>query len=400
MDAAVLDIVPAASRAKLDRDRLRDIILLRIAIAGKALTRDGIAKEFAPIGAHLVAADEWQAILERDLAALADAGLAEVKAVGVIATEAGIKRAAIVLGGKAPFPKSWTEARDTRLIAKALGLENEPTAKLKRLAKPDGLRAAIVIKAFKMKVRGTPSPVRLRTALAKIALARAFGEGTAASADGRTGLSAKAGRALAGRLSIDPKDFRTDARLIAALAAEHVGAARPEIPAVQTAILRGYVTKGNEPSITAIKAKRRAAPITAKPIAARLMTGGPITVKPDDARASMAPRQAPADVLQPNARPSFELFVADVLRLAEPVAEGFVGNRKAFISRLWRTIETQRPHWGLSEIEFKAMLAEAHRQGQVVLANADLKDDLNLEDVQRSALSYRNTVFHYVRVDV
>lgn len=383
MDAAALDIVPAAARPKLDRDRLRDIVLLRIAVAGKALTRDGIAKEFAPIGAHLVATDEWQTILERDLAALADAGLAEVKTVGVIATDAGIKRAAIVLGGKAPFPKSWTEARDTRLVAKALGLENEPTAKLKRLAKPDGLRAAIVVKAFKLKIRGTPSPVRLRTALAKIALARAFGDGTAASADGRTGLSAKAGRALAGQLSSDPKDFRTDARLIAALAAEHVGAARPEILAVQTAILRSYVTKGEAPLALPSKAKRRAKPIAVHAPIARLTSPPP-----------------PPDIAPPNARPSFELFVADVLRLAEPVAEGFIGNRKAFISRLWRTIEAQRPHWGLSEIEFKAMLAEAHRQGQIVLANADLKDDRNLGDVQASALSYRNAVFHYVRVDV
>ena len=384
MDAAALDIVPAASRPKLDRDRLRDIVLLRLAVSGKALTRDGIAREFAPIGAHLVGLDEWPAIIERDLAALADAGLAEVLAVGVTATDAGIKRSAIVLGGKAPFPKTWTEARDTRLVAKALGLENEPTAKLKRLAKPDGLRAAIVVKAFKLKIRGTPSPVRLRTALAKIALARAFGEGTAACADGRTGLSAKAGRALAGRLAAEPKDFRTDARLIAALAAEHAGAARPEIAAVQTAILRRFVTKGDAPLPTPAKAKRRAKLVQARPA-------------PTPALDHQVAAPAAAT---PTARPSFEQFVADVLRLAEPVAEGFMGNRKIFISRLWRTIEAQRPHWGLAEIEFKAMLAEAHRLGQIVLANADLKDDRNLDDVQKSALSYRNAVFHYVRVDV
>ena len=387
MDAAALDIVPAASRPKLDRDRLRDIVLLRLAVAGKALTRDGIAKEFAPLAAHLVGADEWPSIIDRDLAALADAGLADIKSVGVSTTEAGIKRAAIVLGGRTPFPKSWNEARDVRLIAKALGLENEPTAKLKRLARPDGLRAAIVVKAFKLKIRGTPSPVRLRSALAKIALARAFGEGTAASADGRTGLSAKAGRALAGQLSVEPKDFRTDARLIAALAAEHVGASRPEIPAVQTAILRRFVTKGDALVSVPAKTKRRAKPIKPAPVATR--TPAPTT----------AQVAAPA-ISPPTARPSFELFVADVLRLAEPVAEGFAGNRKAFISRLWRTIEAQRPHWGLAEVEFKAMLAEAHRLGQIVLANADLKDERNLEDIQRSALSYRNAVFHYVRVDV
>jgi hypothetical protein len=45
------------------------------------------------------------------------------------------------------------------------------------------------------------------------------------------------------------------------------------------------------------------------------------------------------------------------------------------------------------------MLAEAHRAGQLALANADLKDKDNIKDVQDSAVSYRNAVFHFIRVD-
>jgi hypothetical protein len=45
------------------------------------------------------------------------------------------------------------------------------------------------------------------------------------------------------------------------------------------------------------------------------------------------------------------------------------------------------------------MLAEAHRTGQIVLANADLKDKSNIKDVQDSAVSYRNAVFHFIRID-
>ena len=59
----------------------------------------------------------------------------------------------------------------------------------------------------------------------------------------------------------------------------------------------------------------------------------------------------------------------------------------------------QRPDWGLSEIAFKGLLAEAHRLGQLSLANADLKDASNIRDVQDSALIYKNTVFHFIRVD-
>jgi hypothetical protein len=76
-----------------------------------------------------------------------------------------------------------------------------------------------------------------------------------------------------------------------------------------------------------------------------------------------------------------------------------VGNRRAWISKVWQVVRAERPQWGLSDVEFKAMLTEAHRSGHIVLANADLRDDRNLRDVQASAVSYRNAVFHYVRVD-
>jgi hypothetical protein len=98
-------------------------------------------------------------------------------------------------------------------------------------------------------------------------------------------------------------------------------------------------------------------------------------------------------------RPDVSGFAAEVRRHAELVAEGWSGNRKAWVSRVWRALAGARPDWGLSEIEFKCMLAEAHRVGAVVLANADLKDGRNLKDVQESALSYKNAVFHYVRVE-
>ena len=45
------------------------------------------------------------------------------------------------------------------------------------------------------------------------------------------------------------------------------------------------------------------------------------------------------------------------------------------------------------------MLAEAHRAGQLALANADLKDNNNIKDLQESAVAYKNAVFHFIRVD-
>ena len=88
-----------------------------------------------------------------------------------------------------------------------------------------------------------------------------------------------------------------------------------------------------------------------------------------------------------------------VLSAAGARAEGWPGNRKAFISHVWTAVQEAHPEWGLTDIEFKAMLAEAHRTGHVVLANADLKDKRSMKDLQDSAVAYKNTVWHFVRVE-
>jgi hypothetical protein len=91
-------------------------------------------------------------------------------------------------------------------------------------------------------------------------------------------------------------------------------------------------------------------------------------------------------------------FCAAVLDVARPVSEGWPGNRKAFISLVWKAIRSSRPDWGLSEVAFKGMLAEAHRLGQIELASADLKDGRDLRSLEDSKILYKNTVWHYVRV--
>ena len=109
--------------------------------------------------------------------------------------------------------------------------------------------------------------------------------------------------------------------------------------------------------------------------------------------------QAPPSQPAPAGPLALPAFATEVRRLAAGEAQGWSGDRKAYISRVWRTVREQRPEWGLSEIEFKCMLAEAHRSGQIALANADLKDGSNIKDVQESAVIYRNAVFHFIRVD-
>jgi len=100
-----------------------------------------------------------------------------------------------------------------------------------------------------------------------------------------------------------------------------------------------------------------------------------------------------------SSRPDLAEFARAVKMAAAGRAEGWSGSRKAFISHVWDAIRAREASWGLSEIEFKCMLAEAHRAGALVLANADLKDKKNMREIELSAVPYKNTVWHFVRVE-
>ncbi|MEL6290010.1 MAG: hypothetical protein AAFQ35_14715, partial [Pseudomonadota bacterium] len=70
----------------------------------------------------------------------------------------------------------------------------------------------------------------------------------------------------------------------------------------------------------------------------------------------------------------------------------------AFISHVWRTICDAHPEWALDADSFKLRLAAAHRDGDLVLVNADLRDKKNMRDVEESAVRHQNMQWHCVQV--
>ena len=378
-------------------DGARHLVLVRIACALRGATKPEIATDLAPIVTSLPLA-KWRGEVDREIEVLETQGLVRAKSGRLEATEAGKAQSARMLGTKGDFPRVWSELRDVRLIAVALGMQREPPKRLKALATLDGLRGAIVESAYGLKIKGAATPARLREGLAAIALKRAFGDKGTAGLAGKLGLSAKAGRLLAAQLSGEPRDFGTDTRLIAALAAEHIGSVATDIGALRVAVLRKFFGA----------AAPKAAPVKRKPAKRALGMGVQGRIEPAPPAAVVAVKPAHiAPVPVPSAapippslgRPDLPGFASEVRRHAASQARGWSGDRKAYISHVWRNIREKRPDWGLSEIEFKCMLAEAHRAGQLALANADLKDKDNIKDVQDSAVSYRNAVFHFIRVD-
>ena len=371
MKSAVLE-KPVAS-GPLDVDRVRALLLSRIACAADGLSRSALAAELAACTAHCLPLAHWRLLVERESAALCEAGLARIVGTRLEPSDAGIARAAIFLGLKGALPRDWEKVHDVHLMAKALGLERHSGRRLAALATPDGLRAAIVERAFGLKIKGVVTPARLRVALAAVALERAFGNQIKSGLSGKLGLSAKAGRLLAGQLAMKPRDFGTDARLIAALAAEHVGIAQADGPSLRLALLRGYLCAADKP------------PARPRP---------PAKTPPPRPRVVAAP-PAPAEP----SRPDLTGFAHEVRQHAEAQAQGWPGNRKAYISHVWHRLRERRSEWGLSEIEFKCMLIEAHRAGSLALGHADMKDKSNIAELQESAVVYKNAVFHFVRVD-
>lgn len=425
MTAVVSERIAAGSAEAGDLPALRAIVLVRVAAEG-GVTRAGLVRDLTAMTAHRFSPAEWRARAEIELTALLAARLVGEARGRFEATERGRAAADAFLGGR-PSRQSWGELRDAALVAKALGLEGESASNIKALGKPDGLRALIVQQAFRLPLKGQQSASRLRAELAVVALERAFGNKIKRRLGAGSAFAAKAGRVLAGELSRTPQDYGSDGRLVAALAAEQAGAVQTDEDSLRLALLRRLVTRALMP------AEERADTVAAAALmAARLVSPAPEprvrraeaapapladATRPDGARADATRPPAAARPASPRAandtvplagarppvvaaaRPDMETFVAEVKAAASACAEGWPGNRKAFISLTWQAIRSARADWGLSEIEFKCMLAEAHRAGHVALATADLKSKTDIAVLQASAIPFKNTVWHFVRVD-
>ncbi len=391
MPGLISDLVrpPSASpSAPAPYTALQDLVLVRLAAEGGA-TRAEAIRDLSFFVAHRLSPGEWRQTAEIALGELVNQGLADEKRGRFTASAKGLLRAGEYLALRQNVSLGpWPEVRDCQLIARALGLEAESTPKLKALSTPEGLRALVVSQAFGLPRRLKSTPARLRGELALVALERAFGNKIKSGLGAGTGLSPKAGRALAAQLSRRPREFGSDSRLIAALAAEQVNAAQPTLDVLRAAIMKRFISELLDGG-AAPRNELRA------PQAPRRRVASASDVKPPDA----ANDATPADGPPPLVRPDLDEFASEVRRCAMPVAEGWPGNRKAFISQVWPSIRDGRPEWRLSDIEFKCMLVEAHRAGRLSLASADLKNKNNIKDVQDSAISYMNTVWHFVRVE-
>ncbi|HEX2840963.1 hypothetical protein [Hyphomicrobium sp.] len=362
------------------------LILVRVAAAGGA-TRAEVATELAPLFTHKLSPADWRRLAEKEIGQLVANGFVTETKTRLAPTDAGTLAAARYLGQKSYDPRPWAELRDIALIAKGLGLEKESPARLKPLSRVEGLRTIIVQKAFGLSVKKNVPPTKLRAQLAVVALERAFGNRIKAGFGKGSALSAKAGRLLAGQLSQIPRAFATDGKLISELAAEYAGTTDTALDGLRIGVLRGLGAR-------ALEAGQTDEPEAQRPVMPVRVTAPAAPLAPAANDSKPVAKAAPKSL-----RPDLNEFAQAVKKAAAGRAEGWPGSRKAFISHVWDAIRVTQPSWQVSEIEFKCMLAEAHRLGALVLANADLKDRKSIKDLESSAVPYKNTVWHFVRVE-
>jgi hypothetical protein len=351
----------------LNAGTLKNVLLVRIVAAGEAgATRAVLRRDITPLVEHRLSAAEWRRELDALLLALVEEGLAREARVRIAATASGTAAARRFLGAEVPKNADWLQVRDVLLVAHALGLETDKGGKEKRLTSAQGLRGAILQQAFGIVAKGVPSAARLRDALARKQAGRK-------SARSRNGGKSADNRRAAERLLRRPREFDNDGALVAELAAEQVGAMQTGAPSLRLALLR------------------------------RLLSRAEIRRKADgEARKPAAPARKPAAPASADTTargPDLGQFSREVSALAGQCAEGWAGNRRAFISHVWARLVERRPNWGLSEADYKNRLVEAHKSGHLTLAYADLRDKANIGAVEASAIRYRNTEWHFIRVE-
>ncbi len=372
-DEAVIDTARDAAFGPIEK-----LLLARIACEGGA-TRGELSRDLAPLVQHKLSPGEIRAAMESGVLAALDLGLATETRGRLSATERGAEAAALFLETGSAAPATWEAVRDIALFAKALDLGSEPLARKKALARPEGLRALILQKTYGLKGKKNIPDAKLRAQLALVALERAFGNKIKTGFTKGSGLPSKAARTLAGQLAVSPREFPSDAKLIAQLAADAVGAAQTDPDVVRLAVLRRLMSQLLDAAQPAGRPAK--APPPAAVVPARLVDKPANDTKPANG---------------PPPRPGLEEFASAVKRAAGVYAQGWP--RKALISHVWDRVRIEHEIWALSEIEFKSMLTEAHRRGAVALVTADLKN-LNRQEIERSATPDRNTIWHYVRIE-
>ncbi len=356
----------------LDWSSLAQIAVLRILCTGEAgCTTAELKNDLQLFVSHRLSQGEWRRTLTEILEQLiGEKSIRLISRERYVATSEGNQSALGYLGASKLPTKDWKDLKSLFLVAKSLGIKSRTVRTLRSLKVAEGLRAAIVKNCFDLPIKAeVPGVSQVRNALAIHTIGKAFDTPKYQGFSGSSRVPEKLALFLASRNLHRPRDIESSGRLMTLLAAEAVGAAQSDPNSLRLALLRKLVTHTEDEALQKV------------------------------AEFSMNDHLKKNESLERNEPLDLAGFAGIVQKLAKTSAKGWSGNKRAYISHVWHSIKTEKPELAIDEEAFKSMLTDAHRAGHITLAIADLRDKANMADIQDSVTRYKNTEWHFIRVE-
>ena len=355
---------------------LADLLLSRLLLAGTdGFTKGELKRAVKAIAASQVSASIFSEQVSQTLADLETKGYVNaISPSRYQITDDGRQQVLNQLGLEKLTPKlQWQKLKDTYWIAYALKLPSLTTDTRKRIGKADGLRAAILQRAFELPIEDFSTLPKTRDALLWHQLSN---PSTAERLQARLGELGQRKfdqsvlkEVLLNDLLQTSKAMHWE-KALKQLVAKSAGAKRTDANALRLAILQ------------------------------RAFQNMPITAASDshdvaEAAFPISSIPAPSD----SAQLALPDFADRVLKAAKATQEGRSGDDKVFISKVWATLQEQKPVIVPDLVAFKQQLIAANRQQLLTLSRADLAYAFAPEDVKASETTYLNSTFHFIRID-
>jgi hypothetical protein len=329
----------------VDTERLDLFILAYVGSRSNPPSPSDTLQMIAAIVGDAVTRPALRALVHERLAALADAGLIEKTRRTL--TAAGRQRVSRELGVEPG--QRWATVKK-HIVTRGLGLDPRDRDAIRRTQRADGLRGLLLARALELPTKPPPTLARAKHALCW----RAVG----VDSDEPFSIEALLKRILAQHLdngTITPTRLSAD-KLAGLVAARAVGARSADAQKLRSAVSR------------------------------RWLLGDPTESLPPEPDPSAAPRQE-----------SLREFAARVQAAANREgAPGRFGDRKVFISAVWRRLCTDPSFAALGVDRFKELLGDANREGLLRLHRADLVAAMDPAEVRASEACYLNATFHFV----
>ncbi len=336
-------------------DAIRYLILTRLLDPGDSgLTPINVRKDLSPLVQHRILGEEWIGLFETCWTSLFNDGLIEntkaKRSVRAVLTAKGREAALAFLGvNEIPEKTVWGRLKNVYLVSLSLGLRLDNEKQKDRLAKVDGLRAAILQKKRALKVPEFPTLKQAFDAL----LWRALDVET----DAPFHLNAVKEHLL--NPLVNTPRRQTLEQLAKLLPSQEIGARRSDKSELQMAALRSLV----------------------------------------DGIETAAPKNRTVDESQSNATFDLSAFAENVILTARNCQTGWFGTQKIFISHVWWLFREMHRNYNLDKESFQSRLVEAHQNGLLTLSRADLVEAMDPGDVAASETRHLNACYHFIRFD-